>query len=152
MRWFALLCGVLGAGLLAGTYYFAGVGQVPVSLELMLGGSPFSHLAYLILTGSLVVVILLTTSRLPWRRHERPEAPPDILIAIAVAAPSVGLLVGAYVGFNIQQPATRLHVTNVMVIAPTVAEALLVASVGLLVGATAAGLIAALLSKGFSSA
>jgi hypothetical protein len=144
VRWIAILCGAAGAAFLVGAFQFARVGQITVGLELMLSGSPFSHVAYFILIGALIAVTWLTTTRLRWSSPDRSEAPPDVLFAIAVAAPALGLLVAAYEGLNIYRAASRLHVTNVAVIAPTVAEALLVASVGLLVGATAAALSAVL--------
>src|SRR5689334_24121646 len=118
MRWITILGGGAGVALLAGTLHFAGVGRISFS-DVILSGTPFGQLALLVLAVAVAVLAVLALINLP----RRSAAPPDALFAIALAAPALGLLIGAYEGLVIQQAAARLHVTNMMVVAPSLAAA-----------------------------
>jgi hypothetical protein len=135
MGWWAAICALGGAGLLVAAARQAAIGQVGLASVIMTGG-PISNLLVLMLAAAVVAVVALAALTLPQRR----KGPPQLLIGIAVAAPALTLLSSGREWMIIQQTAARLHVTDPRIPAPSLAEAFLVAGLGAVIGALAAGL------------
>lgn len=128
--------GVAGAGLLVtavGLGIWAGMPANPLATLWILisQAGPLSKLAYLLLTGVAIWIGLLAP---------RPSRDPSALMVLGLLAPGLGLAASLMAGLTIRIVMVQTHTTELMVIAPSLAEALAPFSIGLLLGAVALAL------------
>lgn len=140
MRVFALLLGLVGAAMLAGVFVLTAKAELTgdplyILSQLFLDADTLAKLVLLALIPSLIFVMIVGVSGLV----RRSGSPSDGLAVFSFACPLAGLAAGAYAASNTYTAAMRVHVTDFRVVAPSLAEATLVAAAGLLVGALAAG-------------
>jgi hypothetical protein len=142
MRGVAAALGIAGAILVLGAIGLAewaglrgGLGQVIATL--FLDSKPTTHLAYVVLLINLVAVLVV--GALAWLKRPR-EASSEALTVLSFTPPDLGLATAAYAGFTIHQAMVATGTTKLQIIAPGLAEAILVLGAGVLVGATAAAL------------
>lgn len=140
MRVFALMLGLVGAAMLAGVFVLAAKAEFTgdplyILFQLFLDADPIAKLVLLVLAPSLIFITVVGLFGL----IRQPGPPSDLLTGLSYACPVAGLAAGAYAAFNAYTAAMRVHVTDFRVVAPSLAEATLVAAAGLLVGALAAG-------------
>ena len=135
MKQRAVLLGVLALvaiGLMVGMIRYAGL---PIDLGVYANASFTSRVFDLALTGLLGVVLMVGLVRLAGRQG---AAPSPVLDLMSWVAPMLGLLAGAREGSIIWVTVAMTHVTLFKVIAPSIAEALVMPALGLLAGAAAA--------------
>jgi hypothetical protein len=148
MRGVALILAVGGLGLVIAAVALARWAQVPgdpfaVIGMLLLDADPIAKLALLVILGSLAFVVVSGGSALV-----RPQGgPSDGLVILGWIAAGLGVLTGLYGGMNIRAAMVRTNTTNLMVIAPSVAEVMLIAGIGLFVGALGLGIQSTLAAR-----
>ena len=124
-----LLVGATGLGI------WAGMPANPLTTFgiLVLSAGPMVKLAYLLLTGLAIWLAVLGVTSLAKGRAENPSA----LSILSLAPPGVGLLATLYTVLVILRVMQDTHTSDLIVIAPSLAEALAPLGVGLLLGAVA---------------
>lgn len=133
----------LGALMIGGVFYLAQEAAMPSGLQaiwiLLQDMSPTLKVALLLIAIVGVAALAVGAPQL-----KKAEADGSLLWSLAIGAPALGLLAATRQGLIIRQAMTITHTTNLKVIAPSLAEAALVAGAGLMVGALGATLIAAI--------
>ena len=137
----AVILGAGGAAFLAAVFYLTDKAMMtgdPLKLlgQLVLDADPIAKLTLLMLFGSLLAITVVGIVRLT----ARARAPSEALRTASYVCPLAGVAAAGYVLYLTLSVAARLHVTNLAVMAPSLAEGALTAAVGLLAGALAAGL------------
>ena len=141
MRRLAVILGAGGAAFLAAVFYLTDKAMMrgdPLSLlgQLFLDVNPVAKLVLIGLFGSLVAIGVVGMVRLT----ARAGAPSEALKTASYVCPLAGVATAGYLLYLTLSVAARLHVTNLAIMAPSLAEGALTAAVGLLAGALAAGL------------
>ena len=153
MRKLSLVLGVGGVGLLIAGVWLAKWAQVPgdplsVMGMLLLDADPLGKLALLGVLGCLGIVVVSGGSALA-RTQGRPS---DALMVLGWVACGLGVLQGVYGGLNVSSAMVRTNTTSLLIIAPSVAEVMLIAGIGLIVGALGLGINAILQARTVSQA
>lgn len=146
----ALALGVVGAALLVATVALAKWAGFEVSSPVIiwqLAGDSLSlvRLALLLQLCSLLATPILFAVGLSSTTSKREGS--DGLSVLQFSAPGLGLLAAAYAGWIVYVAMVRTHTVSFLVIAPSVAQLLLVLGVGFLAGAVAAAANAMLLAR-----
>ena len=141
LPWAFGVAGVLLLGLAIGLGIWAGMPANPLTaLGLIVGYSgAFSKLFYPFLAGLAIWVLVLVALRLAGRPL-KDQSLPTIL---SLVPPAIGLAVLLLTGLTILRVSAQTHTTDLVVIAPSLAEAITPFAFGLLIGAVAATLKAA---------
>lgn len=148
MRGLALIMGVGGLALVVaavGLAIWAYVPGDPLSIigTLLADADPIAKVALFLVVGCLAAITVVGGSTL--FRSSRGSS--DGLMVLGWIAPGVGVLAAIYGGLNIRTAVVRTNTTNLMVIAPSVAEVILIAGISLLVGGLALGINAILAAR-----
>ena len=134
----------LGALMIGAVFYLTQVAAMPGGLRalgiLLLDMSPTLKIAMFLIVGLGVTTLTLG----PPQIRKGADGDGSQLRWLAIGATALGLLAAARQGLIIRQAMAETHTTNLQVIAPSLAEAALVAAAGLMVGALAATLSAAI--------
>lgn len=104
---------------------------------LVLSSGPFAKLAYLLLT---VLGIWITILIVAWFAKGRRSSDPSALALLSLAPPGLGLAATLMTAVSVVTAMQRTRTTELMVVAPSLAEALAPLAIGLLLGAAAAAL------------
>jgi hypothetical protein len=102
---------------------------------LVLSSGPFAKLAYLVLTFLGIWIAILVVA---WFAKGRRSSDPSALALLSLAPPGAGLAATLMTALSIGRVMQQTHTTELMVIAPSLAEALAPLAIGLLLGAAAA--------------
>jgi len=140
MKQRALLLGVLAAIAFGLMIWMARYAGVPAGAWIFAASSLTSKLFDLLLAMMLAVVFVVGLVRLAGRRGAEESG---VLRLLSWVGPLFGLLAGAREGSIIWVAVQMTHTTSFRVVAPSVAEALLMPMLGLLAGALAAAFAAA---------
>ena len=138
MKVLPIVLGLAGIALLGsaiGLGIWAGMPANPLTTLGILTGQAgsISKLVYLILAAQAVWIAVLAV-----RRGSGDD--PTVLTILTFVPPGLGLAAALLAGLSIRIAMTQTHTTELIVIAPGVAEAMTILAVGLLVGAAAAAL------------
>ncbi|PTS88166.1 MULTISPECIES: hypothetical protein [unclassified Caulobacter] len=140
MKVAAVAFSVLGTGLLGFAYglaVWAGMPANPLAtLGMLLGYSgALIKLALMVLGLQLIAILAVAVPRLL-----KPSVDPDrsLLTVFSFLPPGVGLAASLLDGLTILNVMQRTNTTSLMVIAPSLAEAIMPLALGLLIGALAA--------------
>jgi len=144
MRWIAMAWGLIGASLLAAAFYLAHEAEMPAGAQalgiLFLDMGPLEKLSLMLIVVAGIAVLFAGASAV----NRKPPPSRDSFLSLgALGLPALGLLAAARRGLVIHQAVLATHTTNFKIIAPSLAEAVLVAAVGVMAGAIAAALAAA---------
>lgn len=140
MKLLAIVLSLLGLALLctavalAQWAYMRG-GPAALLWSLFLDLPPSSKVLAIPLLIYAPIVLILGCAQL---RKGGESGPSSTLLTLSVVPVGAGLMVAALQGLNVYIAVERTHTTNLRVIAPSVAEAVLLIALGLLAGAAAA--------------
>lgn len=142
MKVMAIVLGVAGAALLVfaiGLGAWAGMPANPLTiLGILLGqASSVSKLVLILLAIQAIVILIIGVPRLT-----KPKGDGDrsVLALFSFVPPGLGLAASLLAGLSVMIAMQQTHTTSLMVIAPSLAEALTPLALGLLIGALAATL------------
>jgi hypothetical protein len=134
----------LGAVMVAAVFYLAQQAAMPSGLQtvgvLLENMGPILKLVLFLILAAGVATLVIGPSQI----SKRENGDGSWLKVMAIGAPALGLLAALRQGLIIRQAMVATGTTNLKVIAPSLAEAALVAAAGLMVGALAAALMAAI--------
>ncbi|MDR7118588.1 hypothetical protein [Caulobacter sp. BE254] len=141
LPWAFGAAGMLLLGLAIGLGIWAGMPANPLTaLRLIVGYSgALSKLCYPLLAGLAIWTLVLVALRLAGR----PLKDLSLLTILSLVPPAIGLVVLLLTGLIILRVAAQTHTTDLIVIAPGLAEAITPFAFGLIIGAVAATLKAA---------
>lgn len=141
LPWTFGVVGVLLLSLAIGLGIWAGMPANPLTaLGLIVGYSgALSKLCYPLLAGLAIWALVLVALRLAGRTLKDQS----LLTILSLVPPAIGLSVSFLTGLTILRVAAQTHTTDLVVIAPSLAEAITPLAFGLLIGAVAATLKAA---------
>ena len=142
MRRLTIVLGVAGLILVMASYIITDIGEMGGSPLDRIGGmiidfDPILKVATMLLAVATVVMVFGSLPQLA-----RPSASPDtdMLMVLTYGSVGVGLVAAAYGVYNISRAVQNIGPVSFPVMAPSVAEAVLMAAIGLIVGAIGAGL------------
>ena len=141
MRAVGVSLGVVGAVLVVVVLVIAAVGEVRGDPLTVLGylfadSPPISKVVHLLLGAAIIVIAITGVFGLARRDSGRSDA----LLVMGYVCPLVAAVAGAFAGFNILSAVSQIGDVSFPVIAPSVAQAVLITAAGLLVGAVSIGL------------
>lgn len=142
MKIVAIVLGLAGAGLLVFAIVLGIWAGMPANPLTTLGiltvqTSSVSKLALMLLAMQAIVILITAVPRLIKRQS---EGDGSLLTVFSLVAPGLGLAASLLAGLSVLIAMQQTHTTNLMVIAPSLAEATTPLALGLLVGALAAAL------------
>ena len=135
MKQRAALLGALTLVAIGLMVWMARYAGVPVGLGIYANSSFTSRLFDLALAVLLAVVLLIGIARVAGRRSAGPS---PMLNQLSWVAPMLGLIAGGREGSIVWFTMQMQHVTQFRIVAPTIAEALVMPALGLAAGAVAA--------------
>jgi len=145
MKVAAIVLGVSGAALLVFAIALGAWAGMPANPLTMMGillgqASPVTKLVLILLAVQAVVILIVGVSRLIKTTR---DADPTLLTVFSLLPPALGLATSLLAGLSVVIAVQQTHTTSLMVVAPSLAEAMTPLALGLLVGALAATLRAA---------